>query len=82
MKPLVPSQAVAPANAGLSRQSTSASTLGISGRNPSAVPGFVRTILGLEPGHQMAKESKDGIIMPPHQAVELTPVGQGGESRA
>ena len=30
----------------------------------------------------MAKESNDSTIMPPHQAVELAPVGQGGESRA
>jgi hypothetical protein len=29
----------------------------------------------------MAKESDDSFIMSPHQAVELTPVGQGGESR-
>jgi len=29
----------------------------------------------------MAKESDDGPIMAPHQAIELAPVGQGGESR-
>ena len=82
MEPFVPTQAVAPADVGLTRQPTSASTLGISGRNPSAVQGCVGTILGLEPGRQIAKESDDGLIMPPHQAVELTTVGQGGEGRA
>ena len=47
----------------------------------STVQGFVGTILGLEPNHQISKESNNSFIMPPHQAVELTPVGQGGESR-
>ena len=43
--------------------------------------GFVGTILVPERGYQMAKESDDSFIMSPHQAVALTPVGRGGESR-
>ena len=81
MKPFILSQTVAPANVGQTRQPTGASTLGISGGYSSAVQGFLGTILGLELGRQMAKESNNSFIIPSHQTVELAPVGQGGESR-
>ena len=62
IEPFVPSQAVAPANVGLTSQPTSASTLGISGRDSSSVQGFVGTIPVPEQGYQMAKESDDCFI--------------------
>jgi hypothetical protein len=82
MEPFIPAQAVAPANIRLTGQPTSTPALGISGGNPSAIQSLVGSFLSLERSHQKMKESDDGLIMPPHQAVELASVGQGGESRA
>src|SRR5215204_100220 len=83
-KTLVPSQAVGPADVGLSGQpSRPPPALCISDRHSRAIQRLTRALfLPLQKGCQMQGESFHELGMGAREAIKLRTVGQGGESAA
>ncbi len=71
MEALIPANAIAPADIGLSRQPDGAMPLGIASGNARTIQGLIQAALRLHVLHQIPTESGDGIAIVPLQAIEL-----------
>ena len=76
----IPAQPVAPANIRLTGQPTGAPAFGGPGRDTGTVQCFVDATLSSQQVHQVAGESRQGLVMVLGQPVELAPAGQYRES--
>jgi hypothetical protein len=76
MDAFIPAQAVAPANIGQPRQPARATTLGIPGRDPGAIEGFIGTALGRQGPDKMQKKGDQGGVLPTDLPIVLLPRGQ------
>src|SRR5262245_4352510 len=76
MEPFIPAQAVAPANIRQAGQPARPTPLGIPGRDPRAVEGFIGAALGRQERHEVQKKGHQCLVLLPHLAVELLPRGQ------
>src|SRR6266700_7879167 len=76
MEALIPANAVAPADIGLSRQPAGATPLGIARGNARTVQGFIQAALCLQVLNQVQTEGHDDIALLPLQPIELLALRQ------
>src|SRR3989440_12374530 len=76
MEALIPANAIAPADIGLSGQPSAATSFRIACRNAPTVQCLIQTALRFHLGHQEQTENHDHIPIPPLPAIELLPPGQ------
>ena len=74
--PVIPAQAVAPADISQPGEPPSPTTLGISRRDPSAVERRRDPTLGCQEGDEMPHNGHQRSVMLPHLAMVLLPQGQ------
>src|SRR5213079_2502733 len=82
MEALIPTNAIAPADIGLSGQPSAATSLGISRGNARTVQRFIQATLRLQLVHQVQTESHDDIALLTLQAIELLALRQGRKRRS
>src|SRR5256884_7775341 len=80
MKALIPANAVAPADVGLSGQPARATPFGIAGGDARTVQRLIQAALRVHLLEQEQAEGHDGITKTPVQAIEFVALPQGGES--
>lgn len=76
MEAFVPSDAIAPADIGLSSQPTRATAFGIAGDRSGAIEDFIQTCLSLEQAYHVQSKGSDGIAKLSQESVELTAMRQ------
>src|SRR6266702_1722043 len=82
MEALIPPNASAPADIGLSGQPSAATSLGISRGDARTVEGFIQAQLRLDLVHQVLTESHDDIARLSLQTIELLALRQGRKRRS
>src|SRR6266581_9678254 len=82
MEALIPANAVAPADIGLSGQPSRAASLGIARGNARTVERFIQTALCLHLVNQRQTEGHDDITLLALQPIELLALRQGRERRS
>ena len=82
MEALIPANAIAPADVGLSGQPSRATPLGIARGDARTVQRLVQTMLRFHLVHQEQTEGHDHIAMLLRHSIELLTVGQGWERRS
>src|SRR5215813_281385 len=76
MDAFLPAQPVAPADIGQPRQPARTTTLGIAGRPPRAIEGFIGTALGRQEPDKMQHKRDDGCVLQTDLPIVLRPSGQ------
>ena len=82
MKALIPANAVAPADVGLSGQPARATPFGIAGGDARTVQRLIQAVLRVHRLDQEQAEGHDDITIAPLQSIELLALRQGGKRRS
>jgi hypothetical protein len=79
MEAFIPTEAITPADIGLSRQPSEAAPLGMTCYGCGAIQSFIRTVLRLHLSHQMQGKRRDRIALKRSFAGKLHPLPNQGE---